>query len=168
MNEAINDMSSGDTPKGFVLPPIAQVPASWTFASLAIGLGGGLALALMAPQALPAVLMVSEPIGDLWLRALQATIVPLVAALLFTGTVQVVATANAGALARRSLGLFLLVLGLSAATALTLTPFLLKRLDEITEGKSVEANVALAENNARLAGELSVALGELDPEERQP
>jgi Na+/H+-dicarboxylate symporter len=125
MNEAINDMSSGDTPKGFVLPPIAQVPASWTFASLAIGLGGGLAVALMAPQALPAVLMVSEPIGDLWLRALQATIVPLVAALLFTGTVQVVATANAGALARRSLGWFLLVLGLSAATALTLTPFLL-------------------------------------------
>ena len=50
---------------------------------------------------------------------------PLVAALLFTGTVQVVATANAGALARRSLGWFLLVLGLSAATALTLTPFLL-------------------------------------------
>jgi pseudouridine-5'-phosphate glycosidase len=45
-----------------------------------------------------------------------------------------------------------------------LTPFLLKRLDEITEGKSVEANVALAENNAHLAGELAVALAELDPE----
>jgi len=128
MNQAINDPSSGDGPTGFVLPPIAQVPALWTFASLAIGLGGGLALALAAPQALPLVLMVSEPIGDLWLRALQATIVPLVAALLFTGTVQVVATANAGALARRSLGMFLAVLGLSAATALTLTPFLLTLL----------------------------------------
>ncbi len=125
MNQAINDPSSGDAPTGFILPPIAQVPALWTFASLAIGLGGGLALALAAPQALPAVLMVSEPVGDLWLRALQATIVPLVAALLFTGTVQVVATANAGALARRSLTLFLAVLGLSAATALSLTPFLL-------------------------------------------
>jgi pseudouridylate synthase len=47
-----------------------------------------------------------------------------------------------------------------------LTPFLLKRLDEITEGRSVEANVALAENNARLAGELAVALAELDPEDK--
>lgn len=47
-----------------------------------------------------------------------------------------------------------------------LTPFLLKRLDELTDGKSVEANVALAENNARLAGELAVALAELDPEDK--
>ncbi|MBI1947292.1 MAG: pseudouridine-5'-phosphate glycosidase [Deltaproteobacteria bacterium] len=42
-----------------------------------------------------------------------------------------------------------------------LTPFLLKRLDEITEGRSVAANIALAENNARLAGELAVALHNL-------
>lgn len=125
MNQAINDPSSGAGGPGFVLPPIAQVPASWTFAALAIGLLGGLVLAFAAPQALPAVLMVSEPVGDIWLRALQATIVPLVAALLFTGTVQVVATANAGALARRSLGLFFAVLGLSAVIALTVTPALL-------------------------------------------
>ncbi len=47
-----------------------------------------------------------------------------------------------------------------------LTPFLLGRLDEITDGKSVEANVALAESNARLAGELAVALHEIEPEEK--
>jgi pseudouridine-5'-phosphate glycosidase len=47
-----------------------------------------------------------------------------------------------------------------------LTPFLLKRLDELTDGRSVEANVALIENNARLAGDLAVALAELDPEEK--
>jgi pseudouridine-5'-phosphate glycosidase len=47
-----------------------------------------------------------------------------------------------------------------------LTPFLLKRLDELTEGKSVEANVALAESNARLGGELAVALHEIDPDEK--
>jgi pseudouridine-5'-phosphate glycosidase len=46
-----------------------------------------------------------------------------------------------------------------------LTPYLLKRLDEITSGKSVEANIALAENNARLAGELAVALHALMPED---
>ncbi|WP_225009646.1 dicarboxylate/amino acid:cation symporter [Novosphingobium percolationis] len=110
------------------LPPIAQVSALWTFAALAAGLLGGLALAFAAPNALPAVLAVAEPVGDLWLRALQATIVPLVAALLFTGVVQTVATASAGALARRSLGLFLLVLGFSAAMSLTVTPLLLDLL----------------------------------------
>lgn len=107
------------------LPPIAQVSALWTFAALAAGLLGGLALAFAAPAALPAVLAVSEPVGDLWLRALQATIVPLVAALLFTGVVQTVATASAGAMARRSLGYFLLVLGFSAAMSVTVTPLLL-------------------------------------------
>lgn len=47
-----------------------------------------------------------------------------------------------------------------------ITPFLLGRLDEITEGRSVDANIALAENNARLAGELAVCLAELEPEDR--
>lgn len=38
------------------------------------------------------------------------------------------------------------------------TPFLLARIAEMTEGKSVRANLALLENNARVAGEISVAL----------
>ncbi|HEY4221583.1 MAG TPA: pseudouridine-5'-phosphate glycosidase [Myxococcota bacterium] len=46
-----------------------------------------------------------------------------------------------------------------------LTPFLLQRLDEITEGRSVEANVALAESNARVGGELAVALQAITDEE---
>lgn len=47
------------------------------------------------------------------------------------------------------------------------TPFLLQRLDELTEGRSVAANVALAESNARLGGELAVALQALMDEERE-
>jgi pseudouridine-5'-phosphate glycosidase len=47
----------------------------------------------------------------------------------------------------------------------SLTPFLLSRLDELTEGKSVGANVALAEENARLGGELAVALHAIMDEE---
>lgn len=39
-----------------------------------------------------------------------------------------------------------------------LTPWLLARIAEITGGKSVRANVALIVNNARVAGELAVAL----------
>ena len=48
-----------------------------------------------------------------------------------------------------------------------LTPFLLQKLDELTEGKSVLANVALAEENARLGGELAVALQAISEEERE-
>jgi pseudouridine-5'-phosphate glycosidase len=39
-----------------------------------------------------------------------------------------------------------------------LTPWLLSRLDELSEGASVDTNIALAEDNARLGGELSAAL----------
>ncbi len=124
MNQATNDRSSPDS-AAFVLPPITQVPAGWTFAALVCGLAGGLALTFAAPGALPGVLLVAEPVGELWLRALQATIVPLVAALLFTGVMQTVATANAGVLARRSLSLFLAVLSFSAIVALFFTPLLL-------------------------------------------
>ncbi len=37
------------------------------------------------------------------------------------------------------------------------TPFLLKRLAEITEGKSLKANIALVMNNARVAADIAVA-----------
>jgi pseudouridylate synthase len=37
------------------------------------------------------------------------------------------------------------------------TPFLLKRLAEITEGKSLTANIALVMNNARVAADIAVA-----------
>jgi pseudouridylate synthase len=60
---------------------------------------------------------------------------------------------------------------LAAATAAgirgqALTPFLLEKLDQLTSGASVRANVALAESNASLAAELAVALGEIDDGER--
>ena len=39
-----------------------------------------------------------------------------------------------------------------------LTPFLLNALKELSGGKTVQANLALIENNARLAARLAVAL----------
>lgn len=42
-----------------------------------------------------------------------------------------------------------------------LTPFVLARIAEATEGRSVPANLALAENNARIAGEIAVACAAL-------
>ncbi len=126
MNQDLNDPPAADAAP--LLPAIAQVPAGWTFGALAGGLLGGLLLAFWSPGAMPTVLGIVQPIGELWLRALQATIVPLVAALLFTGVVQTVATASAGAMARRSLGYFLAFLGFSALAALIVTPALLALL----------------------------------------
>ncbi len=39
------------------------------------------------------------------------------------------------------------------------TPYLLKRIFELTEGKSLVANIALVENNAKVAAQIAVALG---------
>ena len=40
------------------------------------------------------------------------------------------------------------------------TPFLLKRISEITEGRSLKANIALVMNNARIAAEIAVAFAQ--------
>ena len=42
-----------------------------------------------------------------------------------------------------------------------LTPFLLKRLNDATSGKSLAANIALVRNNARVAGEIALAYAAL-------
>jgi pseudouridine-5'-phosphate glycosidase len=47
-----------------------------------------------------------------------------------------------------------------------LTPFLLQRIFERTKGRSLKANIALVENNARLAGRIAVALAALTPAAR--
>ena len=41
------------------------------------------------------------------------------------------------------------------------TPYLLARINELTGGKSLTANIALIKNNARVAAEIAVALAEL-------
>jgi len=103
--------------------PEIRVPALWTFIALIAGLLVGLLLRGSAAET--SVLAVARPLGALWLRALQMTILPLVAALLFTGVVQTVAAAQAGALARRTLGLFALVLTSSTVFAALVVPPLL-------------------------------------------
>jgi pseudouridine-5'-phosphate glycosidase len=45
-----------------------------------------------------------------------------------------------------------------------LTPWLLARIAAITNGASVRANTALIVNDARIAGQLAVALGEIHPQ----
>lgn len=108
------------------LPPIPSVRASLVFGALVAGLVLGLTLSFAAPGAVGPALAFAGPVGELWLRALQATIIPLVAALLFTGIVQTVEAASAGRLARRSLGWFAAMLAGGAVMSALFTPLLLK------------------------------------------
>ena len=78
-----------------------RLPVWLTFGGLVAGLIAG-SLIAGRPVA-EAVLPVSEPVGALWLRALQMTIIPLVAALLVLGITQLASAARAGATARRML-----------------------------------------------------------------
>ena len=47
-----------------------------------------------------------------------------------------------------------------AIAAKSVTPFLLNRIFEMTKGRSLESNIALVKNNARLAAEIACALSE--------
>jgi proton glutamate symport protein len=69
---------------------------------------------------------IARPIGTIWLRGLQMTIVPLVAALLVTGIVRTVATARAGPMARRTLLTFVAVLAAGTAFAALAMPPLIE------------------------------------------
>ena len=100
-----------------------KLPAGWTFAALIAGLTLGWLLS--GGPAQDEVLAVAGPVGTIWLRALQMTIVPLVAALLVTGIAKMAATARAGPVARRALAMFFVVLLAGTVFAAFATPALL-------------------------------------------
>ncbi|KPF64704.1 sodium:dicarboxylate symporter [Porphyrobacter sp. AAP60] len=78
-----------------------RLPVALTFAALVGGLLAGIAgVALGAPQG---VNDIAGLVGGLWLRALQMTIIPLVAALLVLGLVQMIMAARVGTVARQML-----------------------------------------------------------------
>ncbi len=100
-----------------------RLPVIATFAALIIGLGAGV---LLSGASLPDWLLETTAlVGTLWLRALQMTIIPLVASLLVLGIAQMSAAASAGAAARYFIAL---VLGVSVVgglfTAIVLPPLL--------------------------------------------
>lgn len=103
--------------------PQVRVPVVWTLGALAAGLALG--IALEGTQLVTWLLPVADVIGTLWLRALQMTIVPLVAALLVIGIVQTVAAARAGRMALLTLGLFGAVLTINTLFAAVAMPLLL-------------------------------------------
>lgn len=101
-----------------------RIPAGWTLAGLMAGLTLGVLLA--GTPAIGPVLALTEPVGTLWLRALQMTIIPLVAALLVMGISQMARAARAGAVARKTLGWIFAVLLFGGISTAVLLPLLLE------------------------------------------
>ena len=94
--------------------------------ALVAGLLVGIWLISTAPDAGAAGLAVTEPVGTMWLHALQMTIVPLVVSLLVTGIASTAQAARASRLAGRALATFITLLWVSAALGAAFTLGLLE------------------------------------------
>ena len=93
---------------------------------LVAGLVTGITLATFAPSVSAAVVPVVEPVGTIWLRALQMTVVPLVVSLLITGVTSASDAAATGRLAVRTLTLFTVLLAAAALFTALAAPVLFR------------------------------------------
>jgi Na+/H+-dicarboxylate symporter len=92
------------------------------------GAASGLVLTALEPGIARDVASVAQPIGDLWLNALQMTVVPLVVALVVLGVASTSDAAVSGRTARRAISVFLVLLCAGAAFAALFAPFQLSLL----------------------------------------
>ncbi|WP_435419321.1 dicarboxylate/amino acid:cation symporter [Parerythrobacter aurantius] len=100
-----------------------RLPVWWTFGGLLAGLTVGWALA--GSDIVDSVVEVTGPVGTLWLRALQMTIIPLVASLLVVGIAKMIAAASAGRTALLMILSVAALLVFSGVAATIATPMLL-------------------------------------------
>ena len=107
--------------------PEIRVPAALTLGGLAAGLALGLVLSGVEGlrPVLAAMVAVAGPVGALWLKALQMTILPMVVAMLISSIARAVDTARAGSMARQTLiGFFAIYAASAAVAAVTVLPLL--------------------------------------------
>jgi len=101
-------------------------------------------------------LPVTDAIGNLWLQALQMTIIPLIAGLLFTGIAQSVGQAGGGKVAGRALLAFLALLIFSALWSMIFVPLL---LDWWPAPPAAAAAIVANSAGAAPVGDIKVDLG---------
>lgn len=112
--------------------------------ALVLGAAIGLALAFWDPAAAARAADFVQPVGRLWLNALQMTVVPLVAALVVVGVNAASDAVSSGRTARQAIGVFMVLLVLSGAFAAAAAPAflsLIPRDDALVE--SLRAATAL-------------------------
>ena len=93
--------------------------------ALFLGAVVGLSLARWHPDAAATAASIAQPIGRLWLSALQMTVVPLVLALVILGVATAADAATSGRVARRAMVVFVAMLSLFAAFAAIVAPAVL-------------------------------------------
>lgn len=102
------------------------MPLTWRILlALVCGLGAGMLVASLDPGASSAIMTIAEPIAAVWLDGLRMTIIPLVFGLVVNGIASASDAASAGAVARKALLLFALLLTLAGLLAAFATPALL-------------------------------------------
>jgi proton glutamate symport protein len=92
---------------------------------LAAGAVVGLVLAMLDPKMAVDVAYIVQPIGRLWLNALQMTVVPLVFALVVVGVNTASHAAASGRIAQRAIVVFIVLLSAGAAFAAIVGPLFL-------------------------------------------
>jgi proton glutamate symport protein len=95
---------------------------------LAAGAGLGIALSILTPATATTLAAAVEPIGQLWINALQMTVVPLVVALVIVGINTASDAAASGRTARHALLVFVVLLCAAASFAALAAPSLLSFL----------------------------------------
>jgi len=114
---------STQAPAPFTLVEI-RLPVALTFAALVGGLVAGIAAGRLGAPSLAGEL--AALVGGLWLRALQMTIIPLVAALLVLGLVQMIRAARVGQVARRLITILIAAQLAGGAFTTLVMPMLLR------------------------------------------
>jgi proton glutamate symport protein len=103
------------------------------FTGLILGVFTGILLSKFMPDTVPQASAIAQPIGRLWLNALQMTIVPLVASLLIVGINQASDIAESGRVARRALIWIVTLLFLAGLGTAIAAPFILGFMPHSTE-----------------------------------
>ena len=125
-------------------------PTTRVLLGLASGAAIGLTLAWSNPALAAKVAAFVQPVGKLWLNALQMTVVPLVLALVIIGVTTASDTASSGRTARRALLVFVGLLGASSFFTAFAAPLLLSlvprdpALTQALSGSVAAAPVATA------------------------
>lgn len=103
-------------------------PTTRVLLGLVSGAAIGLALAWSDPVLALQAAAVVQPIGKLWLNALQMTVVPLVLALVILGVTTASDTASSGRTARRALLVFLVLLSCASFFTAVAAPAMLSQV----------------------------------------
>ena len=101
-------------------------PTARVLTGLAAGAVIGLVLAAWHPVFALQVANVAQPIGKLWLNALQMTVVPLVLALVVIGVNTATDAAASGRIARRAIVVFIVLLTLGALFTALAAPWVFR------------------------------------------